>query len=261
MADRTVGEFYNEPGMAWSLRATGAHLHPGGEEATVALGARAAHYGFASGGRVVDIASALGAPARYLARRFVTTVICIDMDRRMHAAAQQVTRREGLGLVVQPIRARTERLPLADACCDGAWSEDALCHMDKEPVLAEVARVLRPGAVFAFTDFIARPGLTTQDLDDLRHSWAFPSLFTLPRYVAALDGLGFDILLAEDRTEALVRDRSLQLVDQELWWVQFAERWGETEASERREVGLAWWRTVQAGRAGYGMFVARRPLP
>jgi SAM-dependent methyltransferase len=58
---------------------------------------------------------------------------------------------------------RTEHLPLADACCDAAWSQDALCHMEKPAVVAEAARVLRPGAVFAFTDFIARTPLTAEE--------------------------------------------------------------------------------------------------
>lgn len=258
VADQTVAEFYDDPGMQWSLRNVGPHLHPGSEEATVALAVRAAAAGMVQGGTIVEVASALGAPARFVARRFGSTVVCIDMDPRMHAAATMAARQEGLQRLVRPVLARTERLPLATASCDGAWSQDALCHMDKSPVLGEVARVIKGGGVFAFTDFIARPSMTEADLEMLRQLWAFPSLFTIPRYVAELDACGFEVLLAEDRTGALLADRTRGQTDDELWWRDFRERWGASEVQRRIEAGQAWQSLLQNGRAGYGMFIARR---
>ena len=87
MADRTVFEIYDEPGMEWWLRVSGPHLHGGAEAATIALAQRAGPLGLGSG-RVVEIASALGAPSRVLARTFGCEVVCIDMDARMHRAAR-----------------------------------------------------------------------------------------------------------------------------------------------------------------------------
>lgn len=258
MADRTVAEFYDDPGMEWSLRSVGLHLHPGSEEATAALAARASAAGFARGGTILDVASALGAPARFVARRFASSVVCVDMDRRMHEAGASAARHEGLIRLVQPVLARTERLPLRDESCDGAWSQDALCHMDKAAVLAEVARVLKPGAVLAFSDFIARPSLTDGDRDVLRRVWAFPSLFSLPDYVTHLDRLGFELLLAEDRTSAILSDRPQGLPDDEAWWSAFARRWGQAEVDARLEAGRVWQSMLRDGRAGYGMFIARR---
>ncbi len=255
---RPVDDFYNEPGMEWSLRSVGPHLHPGSEEATVELARAAAEHGFPTGGRILELASALGAPTRLVARRFASTVVCVDMDRRMHAAAIEAHRREGLTRLIHPILARTERLPIASASCDGAWSQDALCHMDKDAVLAETARVLRPGALFAFTDFIASPSITADDLAMLRREWAFPSLFTIARYVAALDTHGFDVLRAEDRTRAVLAARPAGLVDDELWWYDFSQRWGESQANERLRSGRAWQELLAQGRAGYGLFIARR---
>ncbi len=255
---RPVGDFYDEPGMEWSLRSVGPHLHPGSEEATVALVQAASEHGMATGGVMLEVASALGAPARVIARRFGCRVVCIDMDPRMHRAAREGIRREGLARVVHPVLARTERLPLAQGSCDGAWSQDALCHMDKEAVLAEVARVVRPGGVLAFTDFVARPRITEDDLAMLRRLWAFPSLFTIARYVAVLDALGFDVLRAEDRTHADYITRASGRVDDELWWYDFTQRWGEETANARIEAGRAWQGLLNAGRAGYALFVARR---
>ncbi|MDQ6680778.1 MAG: class I SAM-dependent methyltransferase, partial [Pseudomonadota bacterium] len=153
---RDLADVYDDPTITWSLHGVGTHLHSGGEDATVALATRAASFEFPTGGRLLDVASALGGPARYLARRFAATVLCVDGTRRMHEHALRFHQLEETVLRCPLVLARTERLPFADACCDAAWSEDALCHMDKPAVLAEVARVLRPAALFVFSDWIAR---------------------------------------------------------------------------------------------------------
>ena len=256
--ERSVADFYDEPGMQWSLRNVGPHLHPGGEEATAALAARAAAAGLARGGLIVDVASALGAPARFIARRFTTRVVCIDMDPRMHTAASAANRQEALARVVQPSSPGRSSSRSPTPRCDGAWSQDALCHMDKEAVLSEVARVLKDGALFAFTDFIARRSITADDLAALRREWAFPSLFTVPRYVSALDSLGFEVLLAEDRTAAVAELRTRPSADDEQWWRDFATRWGEAEANARRATGALWQKLLERGSAGYAMFIARK---
>jgi len=244
--------------VEWTLRSAGAHLHPGREEATVELAGRAAHYGFPTGGRVLEVASALGGPARFIARRFSATVVGVDMNPMMHALARATDRAEGLALRCQPVLARTECLPFAGDSFDAAWSQDALCHMDKPPVVSEVARTLRPGCIFAFTDWIARAPLTAEDWRPLARLWGFPSLLRLAEYVALLDASGFDVLLAEDRTAALTAQRAAPPDDQDLWLHWFAQRWGEAEVRRQREPGEAWQALVAAGRTGYGMFVCKR---
>ncbi len=256
---RAVSDFYDEPQIAWSTRTVGRHLHPGSEDATVELARRAAHHGFPGGGLILDVASALGEPARFLARRFSATVVCVDMDPRMHAAALHTSRTEGLGLRCQPVLARTERLPLAAASIDGAWSQDAMCHMEKPPVVEEVARVLRPGGVFAFSDWIAHTGLTDDDRANLRRLWAFPSLLSIPDYVALLDRSGFEVLLAEERTRAVIGDRRLDPpMDQELWELAFVRRFGEAELERQRGPSVLWRDLIVSGRTGYAMFIGRK---
>jgi SAM-dependent methyltransferase len=179
----------------------------------------------------------------------------------MHAAAQPANRAEGLGLRVQPTLARCERLPLAAASCDAAWSQDALCHMDKPPVIAEVARVLRPGATFAFSDWIARAPLTAEELAALRDLWAFPSLLRLPEYVALLDAAGFDILYVEDTTAGTYGAGSSAPADQELWLHAFIQDFGEAELDRQRQRSDHWRTLVESGRTGNARFIARRRAP
>lgn len=259
---RAVFDVYSEPSVEWQMRFLGTHLHPGSEAATVALAARAAHYGFSEGGVIIDIASALGGPARFLARRFAATVICVDFNPRMHAALTAAAGVEGLTRSCLPVLAHTEQLPLATASCDGAWSQDALCHMDKPAVVEEVARVLRPYALFAFTDFIARSGLTNEDAEALSDLWAFPSLLRLPQYTTALDQHGFEVLLAEDRTNAVVTQQpKVRARDREQWERDFAARHGDAEHQRLQAMGEVWLTLLRAERVGYGMFVCQRRSP
>ena len=258
-AVREAADVYAEPALEWQTRLFGTHLHPGFEEATVALAGRAAHYGLQEGGLLLDLASALGGPARFIARRFAATVICVDLSRRMHAALVRGARAEGLARSCLPVLARAERLPLASASCRGAWSQDALCHMEKATVLAEVARVLRRGAVFAFTDFIAGSGLSSEDCDTLAREWGFRSLLRIPEYTALLDEHGFEVLLAEDRTRAVGAQHSRATSgDQREWELDFGACHGEAEAQRLRAITEIWLNLLRAERAGFGMFVCRR---
>lgn len=244
--------------MRWALRLVGTHLHPGSEDATVTLAQRAEACGFPFGGRVLELASALGGPARYLARRFGATVVCVDGDPRMQAAALSAARAEGLWLRCLPVLAQAERLPLADACCDAAWSQDALCHMQKPAAVRETARVLRPGALFAFTDWIARAALSREERATLARLWAFPGLLRLPEYVLLLDQSGFDVLLAEDRTPVALAAPRVAVPDQDAWEQDFAARFGWEEVGRQQAPANEWVALVRAGRTGYGMFIARR---
>jgi SAM-dependent methyltransferase len=254
---RDVHDLYDGPQMELALRGVGPHLHPGSEDATVALAGHAAHFIPPAHALIVDLGSALGGPARYLARRFAATVVCLDGDIRMHTEATQAARREGLDLRLWPVLARTERIPLRSGSVDAAWSQDAMCHMDKAAVVAEVARVLKPGGHFVFSDWIAKPGFSDEEAELLARLWAFPSLWTLEEYAAALEAMGFEVLLVEDRT-AKVPAAPEEPADQPAWEARFVQRWGEAELERQRAPLRAWRGMLRAGHTGFGAFVARR---
>lgn len=254
----SIAEFYSAPGVAWALRSIGPHLHAGGEDASVWLAERLAAFGYAGGGRIVEIASALGGPARYLAHRFFATVLCIDGDLRMQRAAALAATAEGLGGRVLPIIARTEALPLASRSCDAAWSQDALCHMHQPPVVREAARVLKPLGLFALSDWVALDELTRDERAALARFWSFPGLLRLGEYVQLLDESGFDVLLAEDRSAAIAARPHLEAADQQEWERRFGSRYGAAALERQQETYRVWSALVRAGRTGHAAFVARR---
>ena len=259
LALRPVRDIYDEPWTEWTLRTAGTHLHPGREMATAYLVERAAQFGFPVGGRILEVASALGGPARMVARHFSATMICADLNPLMQNALRAEAWKEGIGLRCQSILSRTERLPIRSESLDGAWSQDAMCHMDKPAVVAEVARVLKPGAMFVFSDWIARAELARDDWELLGRLWGFPSLLKPDQYVALLAANGFDLLVAEDRTFALAAaHRAAPPDDQELFELAYARKWGEAELVRQKEPGDAWASLARVGKTGVAMFIARK---
>ncbi len=99
--------------------------------------------GLADLGRVLDVASGDGALAELLAPQ-VHSVTCVDLSDRVVRAGR--ARLEHLDNV-RFLRADMHALPLADGSHDAALLMSTLCYASEpDRALAEVARVLRPGA-------------------------------------------------------------------------------------------------------------------
>ncbi len=124
-----------------------------------------------------------------------------------------------VGLTIVPEQARRARrggratflcadyaaAPLQDASCDVVWMLESLCHSpDKPALLAEVARLLRPGGRFVVADrFAARPNLTPVERAQLRawlQPWAMPDLLTVDELIELAQRYGLRLGAREDAT-------------------------------------------------------------
>lgn len=100
---------------------------------------------------VADLGCGTGDLACRLARH-VRRVVAVDRSSAMLKAAR---RRGGDLPNLELHRADLEALPLDDASCDAALLALALSYVpEPEPVLAEAARILRPGGVLALADLV-----------------------------------------------------------------------------------------------------------
>lgn len=130
--------------------------------AALQLGARA---------RVLDLCSgtadlAIAATARYAD----ASVVGIDFSGAMLRLGLEKVRRAGLERRIRLVRGDATRIPLADASCDGATIGFGIRNVaEPERALAELARVLRPGARLAILEFGQPrvPGIRTL------YSWYF----------------------------------------------------------------------------------------
>ena len=272
---RSVIHFYethpiNEYEILEKLRADGIALeglteatlqnyeqdHFGGLEAVDVLAEKA---GISSATHVLDVCSGMGGPARYLAHRMGCRVTGLDITKSRHEGAIRLTALVKLDHLVDFRLGNALDMPFADATFDVVIAQEAFAHVpDKPRLIAECARVVRPGGTIAFTDILRRHGLSAAEFERLRRGMTFQSLESLDGYGALLTDCGCTVIARDDLsawwTEVLKLRlemyRSLKDTTVAKFGAAHFEKWGETYAFF---VGL-----FATGRLGGGRFVARR---
>jgi len=122
---------------------------------TVALADAA---GISAADRVLDVGGGIGGPARQLADRFGCNVTVVDLTPEYCAVGETLTTWTHLTDRVSFVHASALDMPFDDATFDVAWTQHASMNIsDKDGLYREVARVVRPGGLFAFFDILAGP--------------------------------------------------------------------------------------------------------
>jgi sarcosine/dimethylglycine N-methyltransferase len=230
--------------------------HFGGLEAVDVLAEKA---GISAGTHVLDVCSGVGGPARYLAHRLGCRVTGLDITRSRHEAAVRLTALVGLDHLVGFRLGNALDMPFADAGFDVVIGQEAFAHVpDKPRLIAECARVVRPGGVIAFTDILRREALSAAEFERLRSDMTFQSLESLDGYGRLLARCGCAVLMQDDLSAwwteilkgRLAMYRSLEDTTVARFGAAHFRTWDETYAFF---VGL-----FAAGRLGGGRFIARR---
>jgi SAM-dependent methyltransferase len=122
------------------------------------------------GETVLDLGSGAGADVLISARRVgaTGTAIGLDMTNEMLELARTNARDAGIDNV-EFVKGYIEEIPLADDSVDVVISNCVInLSADKRKVLAEAARVLRPGGRFAVSDVIADPDMDEATRADMQ---------------------------------------------------------------------------------------------
>ena len=146
------------------------------------------------GETVLDLGSGAGADVFISARRVGPSgkAIGLDMTDEMLELARANAREAGFENV-EFVRGYLEDIPLPDGSVDVVISNCVInLAADKRTVLAEAARVLRPGGRFAVSDAIADPAMDGQTRADMA-AWTgcIAGALTDTEFRSALDSAGF----------------------------------------------------------------------
>jgi len=174
-------------------------FHIGGRAATIHAVAK---MGLKAEDHVLDVGCGIGGASRYVASTVGCRVTGIDLTPGYVAAAQELARRTGLSDRVSYGVGSALAMPFADRAFDAAITIHVAMNIrDRAGLYREVARVLKPGAVFCSYDVMkgAKQGLT------FPVPWAETpetSHLTTPQEMQVLlRDAGFDVREVDDRTE------------------------------------------------------------
>jgi SAM-dependent methyltransferase len=147
------------------------------------------------GETVLDLGSGAGADVLISARRVGPTgkAIGLDMTDEMLDLARRNATEAGIDNV-EFLKGYLEALPLADASVDVVISNCVInLSADKNAVIGEAARVLRPGGRFAVSDVIADPNMDATTRADMT-AWTgcIAGALTENEFRAALERAGFE---------------------------------------------------------------------
>ncbi|MBD3370400.1 methyltransferase domain-containing protein [Candidatus Fermentibacteria bacterium] len=192
-----VQEVYSGPeGTLWELL-MGEQIHAGGWKSSEELADLA---GISNGQKVLDLCSALGAGLRFLVRRYGVQGFGLDGTEHMVEKARRRTEADGLSDKIEHRLGNVETIPWNDETFDVVWGEDAWCYVEDKPaMIAESARVLKPGGTIAFTDWTEGPkGLP--DADGLRICtfMKFPYVESRAGWEKLLTNNGFEVQVSDD---------------------------------------------------------------
>ena len=130
-------------------------------------------------------------------------MVGIELNGGRTLGARRLTEAVGLGGRVRFVRGDATRLPFADGVFDAALAQEAFLHIaDKATLLGGCRRVLKSGGRFAFTDWIAFPGLDSAARQRLADGICATAIHGIAEYRGLLDRAGFADHAVEDLSPA-----------------------------------------------------------
>ncbi|ACF14638.1 Methyltransferase type 11 [Chloroherpeton thalassium ATCC 35110] len=162
---------------------------------------------------ILDIGSGFGGATRFLAKKFGCRVTDLNLSEIENKRNREMSNDQGLGNLIEVVEGSFESIPFPDNSFDAVWSQDAILHSGKrEQVVSEVARVLKKGGLFIFTDPMQSdtcPEGVLQPILDRIHleTLASPKFYREAAKKAGLEEVGY-----EDMVQNLIihYDRILQ---------------------------------------------------
>ena len=233
--------------------------HFGGLQANDVLAAKA---GIRKEHHILDVCSGIGGPSRYLAHRIGCRVTGLDLTESRIRSAIKFTDMVGLDHLVDFKQGNALEMPFDDDSFDVVISQEAWCHVpDKPQLIAECARVVKPGGVIAFTDILKTDKLTDADMRRLRSEMTFPVLETLRGYGQLLEQNGCTLVECDDLgkiwgeilKERLAMYRSLGTETERSFGAERSREWDDAYAFFVSRYG--------EDKLGGGRFIARSDRP
>ncbi|EPX75811.1 methyltransferase domain-containing protein [Salipiger mucosus] len=211
--------------------------------------------------RVLDMGAGYGGAMRTLVKQTGAEAICVNISSTQNDYNRQKIRQAGLGDKIEVRHGVFEDLPQDDASVDVAWSQDAFLHSDqRDKVIAEAYRVLKPGGHLIFTDPMQADDVPQGVLQPVYDRLQLNSLGSIRYYREVAEALGFETVELDEMTNQLrnhyarVREELLANYD------KLREGGSSAEYLDKMAVGLEnWVKAADDGYLAWGILTFRKP--
>ena len=209
--------------------------------------------------RVLDLGSGYGGTARFLARRYDCNVLGVNLSEVQNRRARRLNAEQGLQSKVAIVDGSFESLEVSDSSFDAVCSQDAMLHSgERSKVVAEAARVLKPGGVFAFCDIMQADTCPAGVLQPILDRIHLSSLGAPAAYREAADASGLAEDRFEDLTPHLITHYARILHETETKEEQLRGRVSEDYLQHMKEGLSRWVDGVRKGYLVWGIFTFRK---
>jgi cyclopropane fatty-acyl-phospholipid synthase-like methyltransferase len=227
---------------------------------TDAIRAAAERLGLGPASRVLEIGSGIGGPARYLAHTTGCQVTALELQRKVHALAAELTERCGLAERVLHQCGDALTCPIWAAGFDAVVSWLAVLHIpERRRLYARLARALRPGGWCYIEDLCMRAPFSAAELRDLREVVFGVSVTTIEAQVDDLHAAGFVDVIAADQSEDWAPYTAARLAAWQANHASYATAHGEGAYAAQELFYAVIARLFESGSLGGVRLVARVP--
>ena len=254
-----VQAVYGGPeGDLWEL-IMGEQIHIGGFQSSMDLAEKA---GIGAGMRGIDLCCCNGAGMRFLVRfRNVERMHGVDATEKVVERGRLHCREQGLADKISFTLADVCESGLPSGSADFVWGEDAWCYVvDKEKLISEAVRMVKPGGIIAFTDWIeGSPEMTEEEAERYLAFMKFPSVQDLNGYCDLLKANGCQIIVAQDTGRfAPYVDLYLNMLNMQLTYDALKIIGFDTALMGKLAEEMKFMQQLaHAGKIAQGLFVAR----
>lgn len=257
---KDVQAVYSGPeGRLWEL-IMGEQIHIGGFVSSMDLAEKA---GIGAGAKGVDFCCCNGAGMRFLVRfRNVAQMHGVDATEEVVRQGRSRCKQEGLSDKIKFVLADACDSGLKNASADFVWGEDAWCYVvDKEKLISEASRIVKPAGVIAFTDWVEGPaGLTQPEAERFLTFMKFLNVQDIDGYRRLLEKSGCEVIVAEDTGRfAPYVDLYLNMLQMQLVYDALKIIGFDSELMQAMAAEMAFMQKLaHAGKIAQGLFVARK---
>lgn len=154
--------------------------------------------------RVLDAGCGVGGSTIWLAKNIGCEVVGLTISDKQIKKANQNKRREGVSDLVHFLKRDFSQTEFEAESFDVVWAIESICHaQDKQVVIKEMHRVLKPGGRIVISDwFKTKENMAEEERDLLNkfiHGFSVPSVETPASFRSILAEVGFENILQIDR--------------------------------------------------------------